>query len=90
MATKENEDTVRHVTDAGTYVWGEGASVIAESLVTGKEPLIATEHSLHVLEIIAAARQSQASGNESICIQPLNGLWWNEYEIEFHMKRRNF
>jgi len=62
IATKENEKTMRHVTDAGTYVWQEGASVVAESLVTGKEPLIAVEHSLHVLEIIEAARQSQESG----------------------------
>jgi predicted dehydrogenase len=36
--------------------------VICESLVTGKEPLINAEHSLHVLEIIEAARKSQAEG----------------------------
>lgn len=62
MATKDNEQTVRYATDPETYVWQQGASVIAESLATGKEPLIAAEHSLHVLEIIEAARQSQASG----------------------------
>jgi predicted dehydrogenase len=42
-------------------VWEQGASVIAEALATGKEPLIAAEHALHVLEIIEAARESQAS-----------------------------
>jgi predicted dehydrogenase len=62
MATKENEQTVRHVTDPETYVWQEGASVIAECMATGKEPLISADHSLHVLEIIEAARRSQAGG----------------------------
>ncbi len=62
MATTENETTTRFATDAGTYVWQEGASVIAESMANGKEPLIAAEHSLHVLEIIGAARESQATG----------------------------
>ena len=50
------------VRDPGTYVWQEGASVVAECLATGKEPLITPEHALHVLEIIEAARESQASG----------------------------
>ena len=62
MATVENEKTVRHVPDPGTYVWQQGASVIAESLATGIEPLIHAEHALHVLEIMQAARESQATG----------------------------
>jgi len=62
MSTSENESTVRYVKDAGTYVWEQGASVIAESLVNGAEPLIAAEHALHVLEIIEAAHESQATG----------------------------
>ncbi|MFC4872038.1 Gfo/Idh/MocA family protein [Negadavirga shengliensis] len=62
MATKNDPKTQRHVEDPGTYVWQEGASVIAECLATGKEPLINVEHSLHVLEIIEAARKSQKSG----------------------------
>lgn len=63
MATRENDErTIRHVKDTGTYVWEEGASVIAENLVKGTEPLIAAEHSLHVLEIIEAARKSQEEG----------------------------
>jgi predicted dehydrogenase len=62
MATVENEKTVRHVPDPGTYVWQQGASVISESLSTGVEPLINAEHALHVLEIMEAARTSQATG----------------------------
>jgi predicted dehydrogenase len=48
--------------DPGTYVWQEGASVAAECLATGKEPLITTDHALHVLELIEAARESEAAG----------------------------
>ena len=62
MATVENEKTVRYVPDPGTYVWQQGASVICESLVTGIEPLINAEHALHVLEVMQAARESQATG----------------------------
>jgi predicted dehydrogenase len=62
MATTENETTTRYATDTGTYVWQEGATVISKSLVNDTEPLIAAEHSLHVLEIIEAARESQAGG----------------------------
>lgn len=64
MATHDNEKTQRFIPDAGTYVWQEGASVISESLITGKEPLIAAEHALHVLEIIEATRQSGATGKK--------------------------
>lgn len=62
VATSENEKTRREATDTGTYVWEQGASVISESMATGTEPLIAAEHALHVLEIIEAARASQATG----------------------------
>lgn len=63
MANEEqNEKTVRYVTDTENYVWQEGASNIAQCMATGKEPLINAEHSLHVLEIIEAARNSQAQG----------------------------
>jgi predicted dehydrogenase len=58
MTTIDHEESQRLATDPGTYVWEQGASVICESLVTGKEPLINAEHSLHVLEIIEAARKS--------------------------------
>lgn len=62
LATTTDEKGTRYVPDPGTYVWQQGASVIAESLATGKEPYITAEHALHVLEIIEAARESQASG----------------------------
>jgi len=62
IATLDHEEPVREVPDAGTYVWQQGASVIAEALSTGKEPLINAEHALHVLEVIEAARKSQLTG----------------------------
>jgi len=62
MATVENEKTQRFATDQGTFLWEEGASVICESLATGKDPLINAEHALHVLEIIEATHLSQAEG----------------------------
>jgi predicted dehydrogenase len=36
LATVDHETPVRYVEDAGTYVWQQGASVIAEALATGK------------------------------------------------------
>lgn len=62
LATSFTEPPKRFVEDPGTYVWQQGASVISEALVTGKEPLITVEHALHVLEIIEAARESGSSG----------------------------
>lgn len=62
MATLDDEKGKRYATNAESYVWEQGASVIAEALATGKEPLIAAEHALHVLEIIEAARASQSTG----------------------------
>ncbi|MCU0353753.1 MAG: Gfo/Idh/MocA family oxidoreductase [Cytophagales bacterium] len=62
LATLDDEKGKRYATDSGGYVWEQGASVIAECLATGKEPLINAEHALHVLEVIEAARESQASG----------------------------
>lgn len=63
MATREHDErTIRYAEDTGDYVWQEGASVIAKSLATGVEPLVDVEHSLHVLEIIEAARKSQEEG----------------------------
>jgi predicted dehydrogenase len=62
MATVDHEEPPRFSTDPGSYVWEQGGSVISESLAEGYEPLINVEHSLHVLEIIEAARKSQAEG----------------------------
>jgi predicted dehydrogenase len=62
LANSWTEPPKRFATDTGAYVWEQGATVVAESLLSGKEPLINAEHALHVLEIIEAARLSQESG----------------------------
>lgn len=62
IATRDEPALTRHVTDSQGYVWQQGAALAAESLVTGRELLVTPEQSLHVLEIITAARESAASG----------------------------
>jgi predicted dehydrogenase len=62
LATHGKPQLERHVTDAQGYIWQQGAALAAESLVTGKELLATPEHALHVLEIMTAARESQATG----------------------------
>ena len=62
LATLDHEKAQRFLPDPGTYVWQQGATVISESLVTDKEPLINVLHALHVLEIMEAARESQKTG----------------------------
>jgi len=62
LATLDHEEPERFAADAGDYVWEQGAAVIAEALVNGKEPLVTAEHALHVLEVIEAARESGATG----------------------------
>ena len=61
LRTSDRTSAQLTVQDPGTYVWQEGATIIAECLATGKEPLISAEHALHVLHIIEAARESQAT-----------------------------
>nr|MCU0388937.1 Gfo/Idh/MocA family oxidoreductase [Chitinophagaceae bacterium] len=48
--------------DSEGYVWQEGATKVAEAMVTGNDPRINTLHALHVLEIIEAARKSSETG----------------------------
>ena len=62
VATKEKQAFARHATEKSDYVWQQGASLVAECLATGKEPLFTPEHALHVVEIICAARESQETG----------------------------
>jgi predicted dehydrogenase len=62
LATDDSPTLTRHVPDADGYVWQQGASMVAECLATGKETLVSAEHALHVVEIICAARESQATG----------------------------
>ncbi len=52
------KEFITNIALAGT----KGATVISESLAEGFEPLINVEHSLHILEIIEAARKSQETG----------------------------
>ncbi len=62
LATKDSPKLERHVTDAQGYIWQQGAALAAECLATGRELLVTPEQALHVLEIITAARESQATG----------------------------
>jgi predicted dehydrogenase len=62
LATRDAPELRRHVRDAKGYTWQQGAALAAECLATGRELLVTPEHALHVLEIITAARQSQATG----------------------------
>ena len=62
MATLENEESRKFALDTGYYAWEEGASVVSKAIIENYEPLINVEHSLHVLEIIEAARKSQNTG----------------------------
>ena len=64
LVTHENEKPERFVKDPGSYVWQEGATVIAESMVTAMEPRIAADHALHVLEVIEATRASADTGKK--------------------------
>jgi predicted dehydrogenase len=62
VATRAQPAYRRHATDKGEFVWQMGASLAARCLATGQDMLIQAEHALHVLEIIEAARESQAAG----------------------------
>ena len=65
LATKGEPEIQRHVEDAEGYIWQQGAALAAECLATGRELLVTPEHALHVLEIITAARNSQATGQRT-------------------------
>jgi predicted dehydrogenase len=62
LATHDKPVNDRQVVDSHGYVWQQGASMVAECLATGKEPLFTPEHALHVVDIIVAARLSQQNG----------------------------
>lgn len=62
LATHASPQLARHAVDAQGYDWSLGAGLAAECLATGKELLVTPEHALHVIEIMAAARQSSATG----------------------------
>ncbi|MDZ7317176.1 MAG: Gfo/Idh/MocA family oxidoreductase [candidate division KSB1 bacterium] len=62
IATEDAPKIERISLGQHNFVWQMGASLACESLATGRELLITPEHALHVLEIIQAARESQAKG----------------------------
>jgi predicted dehydrogenase len=62
LATEKDSSIKRHAIERDGFVWQMGASLAAESLALGKNMLITPEHALHVLEIMQAARESQATG----------------------------
>jgi predicted dehydrogenase len=62
LATQQQPTYQRHQTGKGDYVWEQGASLVAQCLATGREPLFAAQHAVHVCEIMIAARESQATG----------------------------
>ncbi len=64
MDTSWTEPAVLHHKSAEGYQWQEGATKIAESLVSKIEPRINAEHALHVLEIIEASRLSSKTGKK--------------------------
>ena len=62
LATRQQRKLHRHAAAAGEYAWQHGASHMAECLIKGKQSLITPEHALHVVEVIAAVRESQRTG----------------------------
>ena len=62
LSTMDHPVLQRFVPDTNGYVWQEGASDISKHMALNTEPRINVEHALHVLEIIEAARKSQATG----------------------------
>ncbi|MGL4555684.1 MAG: Gfo/Idh/MocA family protein [Gemmataceae bacterium] len=62
LDTSAAPKAVAFAKDAKGYKWEQGASVVAEFLATGKEPLFTPEHALHVVEIMTAAREAQKKG----------------------------
>ena len=62
LSTMDHPVPQRFVPDTNGYVWQEGASDISKHMALNTEPRINVEHALHALEIIEAARKSQATG----------------------------
>lgn len=63
LGTPKTGGKLRRLADGKSdYVWQNGASLAAECLATGKEPLVTPEHALHVLEVMQAAVESQRNG----------------------------
>jgi len=62
LATHKQRNLERYASDPGEYSWQYGASYMSEFLATGRDSLITPEHALHVVELMAAANESQRTG----------------------------
>lgn len=62
LATDAQKNLKRYASDPGEYSWQYGASYMSECLSTGRDSLITPEHALHVVELLAAANESQRTG----------------------------
>lgn len=62
LATRDHPEPQRLCDDTAGWVWEQGAAMAARTLATGEEILIRPEHALHVVDIMKAAVQSQATG----------------------------
>lgn len=62
LATQEKPKFERHAGDPQGYVWQQGASLAASALLGGDEPSFRPEHAVHIVEVMAAARASQETG----------------------------
>jgi predicted dehydrogenase len=62
VATKKEPGVQTVARKSGPYTWQGGASYIAKCMLTGTEPILTAEHSLHVLDVMNACHESQATG----------------------------
>jgi predicted dehydrogenase len=62
VRTRETDGWETRAADQKGYAWQKGASYVATCLVEGREPLVTTAHTFHVLEVMLAALESARSG----------------------------
>jgi len=62
VATRGHSILQPQCRDKWPYEWVGGARYVASCLLTGQESLITAEHGLHVLEVMNACHESQATG----------------------------
>ena len=62
LITRQRSKPLRLAAASDGYVWQAGARQMAEFLSGAPDPLFSPQHALHVLEIMSAAKESQATG----------------------------
>jgi predicted dehydrogenase len=62
LATKDEPMIKRYCTDRKGFTWEQGASYVAERLLTGERSLITAEHALHCIDIMSACVKSSRTG----------------------------